>query len=77
MSNYYTYPVHGFGFMPNPDSAQDHETLGDAYAAFLGDIDVTVETAGTATPEDIPPMMACADGVVYGHSGWLHVIGKA
>jgi len=92
MSNYYTYPVHGFGFMPDPDSVQDHETLEDAYAAFLGDIsvtvgiaayaaflddiDVTVEMAETVTPDDIPSMMACADGVVYGHSGWLHVIGK-
>jgi len=77
MSNYYTYPVHGFGFMPDPDSVQDHETLEDAYVAFLDDIDVTVEMAETVTPDGIPPMMECADGVVYGHSGWLHVIGRA
>ena len=77
MSKYYTYPVHGFGFMPDPDSVQDHETLENAYAAFLDDISVTVEMAETVTPDDIPHMMACADGVVYGHSGWLHVIGRA
>ena len=77
MSKYYTYAVRGFGFMPDPDSVQDHETLNNAYAAFLGDISVTVEMAETANPDDIPLMMACADGVVYGHSGWLHVIGRA
>ena len=77
MSKYYTYPVCGFGVTPDPDSVQDHETLEDAYVAFLGDIDVTVGMAETDDPTDIPPMMACADGVVYGHSGWFHVIGKA
>jgi hypothetical protein len=77
MTKYYTYPVHGFGFTPDPDSVRDHETLEDAYATFLDDINVTVETSDTGNPNDIPPILECANGIVYGNAGWLHVIGRA
>lgn len=77
----YTYPVHGFGYMPDPDSVQDHDTVEDAYTALLEDIRVTCEHVGTDTPnnpptlEDVRQAIATNAGLVYGHAGWLHVVG--
>lgn len=76
---YYTYPVTGLGYMPDPDSVQDHDTVEDAYAAFVDDVRVTCEHNDTDTPADLPSLADVRDampgGLAYGHAGWLHVIG--
>lgn len=77
----YTYPVHGFGFMPNPDSVQDHDTVEDAYATLIDDIRVTCEHEDIGMPTDLPTLedvqesVTNGNGLIYGLAGWLHVVG--
>lgn len=77
----YTYPVHGFGFMPDPDSVQDHDTVESAYAALIDDIRVTCEHLNIDTPNDLPTLeditraVSHGGGLTYGLAGWLHVVG--
>lgn len=76
----YTYPVHGIGFSPDPNNVQDHDTIEDAYAAFIDDVETTCEQLEIDYPSDVPTIddvrRAMPAGIVYARGGWLHVIGQ-
>lgn len=80
--NIYTYPVIGLGYLPDPDSVQDHGSdIESAISAFYDDINLTCIHLALNAPDDIPARedirkaIESGSGMVYGYGGWLHVIG--